>query len=292
VFRASQNKLGIVPVTPGSMATRFAGSDDLFQPRGRKPWNSVNYVTCHDGFTLRDLYSYAQPMNNQPFPYGPSSGGRNAGEEMCWDHGGDPAQQVQAVRTGLALLLLSVGTPMISAGSEFYRTQFGNNNAFNLDTVANWLNWELAAQATALTRYAQNLIQFRRTHPCLRPASFFTGTDHNGNGLKDLTWYFDSGQEVTPDYFSNPANHFLAYRFDGTEFGDPSFSVYMAYNAWSQPIVVNLPSPLGGNHWFLVADTSSNAEAWGNIHPPGQEAQLPGSQYTIQSRSIFLLIER
>jgi glycogen operon protein len=210
-FRTSQNKLGIKSVTPGSMATRFAGSDDLFGPRGRAPWNSVNYITAHDGFTLRDLYSYNQPKNKQPFPFGPSSGGRSADEEMCWDHGGDPVQQIQAVRTGLAILLLSAGTPMISGGSEFYRTQFGNNNAFNLDTMANWFDWQAAAQQAALTNFRRTLIAFRRAHPCLRPAGFFTGTDHNGNGLNDLTWYFDTGAEVTQDYFANPDNHFLAY---------------------------------------------------------------------------------
>ena len=93
LFRASQNKLNVVPVTPGMMATRFAGSDDLFRPNGRKPWNSVNYITCHDGMTLRDPYSFNDRNNTQPFPFGPSPGGRTAAEEMCWDHGGDPVQQ-------------------------------------------------------------------------------------------------------------------------------------------------------------------------------------------------------
>lgn len=292
VFRASQNKLGITPVTPGSMATRFAGSDDLFGARGRKPWNSVNYITCHDGFTLRDLYSYNQPQNNQPFPFGPSSGGRSADDEMCWDHGGDPVQQIQAVRTGLGLLLLSAGTPMVSGGSEIFRTQAGNNNAYNLDTTANWLDWQAAMQQTALTAFATGLLQFRRTHPCLRPANFFTGTDNNGNGLKDLTWYFDSGAEVDQNYFQNPDNHFLAYRLDGTEFGDPAVSVYVGYNGWSQAIPVTIPATLAGSIWYVVADTSSNAESWGNIYPAGQEMALAGNQYTVQGRSLILLIER
>jgi len=292
VFRASQNKLGFVPVTPGSMATRFAGSADLFQARGRKPWNSVNYITCHDGFTLRDLYSFERPMNNQPFPFGPSSGGRSAADEMCWDHGGDPVQQVQAVRTALAILLLSAGVPMLSGGSEFFRTQFGNNNAFNLDTVANWFDWQSAAQQAPLTTFAQTLIQFRRAHPCLRPADFFTGTDNNGNGLKDLTWYFDCGAEVDQAYFADPNNHFLAYRIDGSEVGDAATSIYVGYNGYFQAIDVSLPAPLAGNSWSLVADTSPNAAAWGNIYPAGQEQQLGASQYTAQGRSIFLLMER
>jgi glycogen operon protein len=292
VFRASQNKLGIRQVTPGSMATRFAGSDDLFGPRGRAPWNSVNYITSHDGFTLRDLYSYNQPKNNQPFPFGPSSGGRSADDEMCWDHGGDPVQQKQAVRTGLAILLLSAGTPMVSGGSEFFRTQFGNNNAYNLDTMANWFDWQAAARQATLTNFTRTLIGFRRAHSSLRPARFFTGTDHNGNGLKDLTWYFDSGAEVTQNYFANPDNHFLAYRIDGTEFGDPSGSVYVAYNGWSSAIQTTIPMPLVGNRWYVVADTSSNAERWGNIHPAGQEVALGQNQYLVNAHSLVLLIER
>ncbi len=292
VFRASQNKLGIVPVTPGDMATRFAGSGDLFGARGRRPWNSVNYIICHDGFTLRDLHSYNAPLNNQPFPFGPSIGGRNANDEMCWDHGGDPAQQMQAVRTSLGILILSIGTPMLSGGSEFFRTQFGNNNAFNLDTNANWFDWPAAAQQNALTGFTTNLLQFRRAHGCLRPASFFTGTDHNGNGLKDLTWYLDSGSEVTEDYFANSNNHFLAFRLDGTEAGDTAVSVYVAYNGWIDPIRVTIPATLSGKHWYVVADTSAGAETWGNIRPAGQETPLTGNPYLVDGRSLVLMIER
>ena len=166
-MRASQNKLGFVPVTPGTLATRFAGSDDLFRAHGRQPWSSVNYIVCHDGFTLRDLYSYNAPNNNQSFPYGPSTGGRTADEEMCWDHGGDATAQLQAVQTGLALLLLSAGVPMISGGSEIFRTQFGNNNAFNLDTVANWLDWTQTDITKALHQFVRSLCQFRLGASCL-----------------------------------------------------------------------------------------------------------------------------
>jgi len=292
VFRASQNKLGFAPVTPGDMATRFAGSQDLFGPRGRHPWNSVNYIVSHDGFTLCDLYSYNQPKNNQPFPFGPSGGGRSANDELCWDHSGDSVQQLQAARTGLAILLLSAGTPMLTGGSEFFRTQFGNNNPYNLDTVANWLDWPAAAQETALTTFTRILALFRQAHPCLRPTQFFTGTDHNGNGLKDLTWFTDSGAEVDQGYFSSANNHFLAYRLDGTEFGDPAVSVYVAYNGWINPIAATIPRPLSGSRWFVVADTSPSAEPWGNIKPAGQEIPLGGSSYLVGGRSVALLIER
>jgi glycogen operon protein len=269
------------------MATRFSGSEDLFGSRGRGPWNSINYIVCHDGLTLRDLHSYNQPNNTQPFPYGPSSAGRSAEDEMCWDHGGDASQQIQAVRTALAILALSAGTPMFAGGSEFYRTQYANNNPFNLDTVANWLDWTAAAQQSALTSFTRNLLRFRQTHQCLRPQRFFTGVDHNGNGLKDLTWYYD-----TEDYFANPANHFLAYRVDGTEFQDSAVSVYVAYNGWINAIAAAIPPPLLGSAWFVVADTSVNAEPWGNIHPASQEVALGSSQCIVNARSLVLLIER
>jgi glycogen operon protein len=292
VFRASQNKLGYVAVTPGSMATRFAGSDDLFRARGRKPWNSINYITVHDGMTLRDLYSFSNTNNQQPFPFGPSDGGRSSQDEMCWDHGGDPVQQRQAVRTGLAILFLSAGTPLLSGGSEIYRTLQGNNNAYNLDTVANWLDWTAAAQQTALTAYTSGLMHFRQAHPSLRPSDFFTGTDHNGNGIKDLTWYQDNGAEVDLPYFLDANNHFLAYRLDESEFGGPANSVYVAYNGWTDPIVAFLPAPTAGKAWYVVADTSAPAEGWGNIHASGQEVLLAGQQYTAMGRSLVVLIER
>jgi glycogen operon protein len=274
------------------MATRFAGSDDLFRARGRKPWNSINYITVHDGMTLRDLYSFSNTNNQQPFPFGPSDGGRSSQDEMCWDHGGDPVQQRQAVRTGLAILFLSAGTPLLSGGSEIYRTLQGNNNAYNLDTVANWLDWTAAAQQTALTAYTSGLMHFRQAHPSLRPSDFFTGTDHNGNGIKDLTWYQDNGAEVDLPYFLDANNHFLAYRLDESEFGGPANSVYVAYNGWTDPIVAFLPAPTAGKAWYVVADTSAPAEGWGNIHASGQEVLLAGQQYTAMGRSLVVLIER
>jgi glycogen operon protein len=291
-FRASQNKLGFVAVTPGQMATRFAGSNDLFQANGRKPWNSVNYITCHDGMTLRDLHSFEQTQNDLPFPKGPSSGGRSAADEMCWDHGGDPVQQIQAVRTSLAILLLSAGVPMVSGGTEIFRTQFGNNNAFNLDTNANWLDWSQLLPEAALVNFAPQLFLFRLAHSCLRPPDFFTGTDTTGDGLKDLTWVKNDGSEVDPPYFQNSDNHFLAFRIDGTKFGDTAASLYIAYNGWIAPVSANLPANLPGKQWFLVADTASTAEAWGNIHPPGQEAAMGNSVYNVMGRSLVLCLEK
>ena len=291
VWRASQNKLGYRDVTPGAMATRIAGSDDLFRARGRKPWNGVNYICCHDGFTMADLYSFNEKHNDLPFPKGPSAGGRSSEDEMCWDHGGDPMAQREAVRTGLAVLLLSAGVPMIAAGSEFFRTQFGNNNAFNLDTDANWLDPSQAVTESALFNFTKQLLHFRNAHPSLRPAEFFTGTDHNGNGRKDLTWLRNDGGEVDGPYFNNPQNHFLAWMLDGTEFGDSASAIYIAYNGWIQTVNAVLPPNQNGKRWLEVANTSVAALSWGNIRPPGSEVVFGFPDIDVPARSLVLLIE-
>ena len=110
--------------------------------------------------------------------------------------------------------------------------------------------------------------------------------------MKDLTWYRDNGAEVDPAYFSNPFNHFLAFRLDGTEFGDPATSIYVAYNGWTDIVTATLPAPLPGNTWFQVADTSAAAGDFGNIHPAGAEVPLSNSQYGVAGRSVLLLIEK
>ncbi len=118
--RASQNRLGLTPITTGQLATRFSGSSDLLQNNGRRPWNSVNFVVAHDGFTLADLYRFNTKNNNQPYPNGPSDGGND--NNIGWDQGGVAQDQRKAARNGLALLLLSAGTPMMTAGDEFLRS--------------------------------------------------------------------------------------------------------------------------------------------------------------------------
>jgi isoamylase len=219
-IRASQNKRGIIPVTLGSLAMRMAGSEDLFRANDRWPWNSVNYVVSHDGFTLWDLHSYLEPRNNQAFPFGPSDGGRSAKDEMCWDHDGDPEAQQEAVRLSLALLLLATGVPMLTAGTEFNRTQYGDNNPYNLDTVANWIDWTLQESNAALFRFTQTLIQLRKDHSTFRPANFFTGKLQAASGIKDITWLRANGAEIDDGYFGDAYNSFLAFQLDGTSASD------------------------------------------------------------------------
>ena len=239
-FRDDQDKLGVAQITPGQLAVRLAGSEDMFKDDGRRPWHSVNFMVAHDGFTLRDLYSYNTKKNDQHWPFGRSDGGED--NNRSWDQGGDQNLQRQAARNGLAFLMLSAGVPMITGGDEMYRTQFGNNNPYNLDSEKIWLDYSDATTFPTFFQYAKRLMAFRLAHPSLRPATFFKGQDQNGNGLKDITWFNDRGEEADAGYMDNPDNHFLAYRIDGAEFNDSVQSVYVAYNGWSDKVAATLPS--------------------------------------------------
>lgn len=287
-IRKAQNKLGAERVTPGDLAGRFAGSSDLFEDDGRKPWHSVNYLVSHDGFTLRDLYSYNAKNNRRAWPYGPSDGGDD--HNHSWDSKGNAALQRQAARTGLALLLLSAGVPMITGGDELYRTQYGNNNAYNLDSVANWIDW--VGRHAEFHRFARAGIAFRGAHPALRPAEFFRGKDANGNGIKDITWLKEDGAEADSAYMQDGEKHFLAYRIDGTEFDDSAVSIYVGYNGWSGVVTATIPPPLNGRKWYWAGDTSAPMEGTGNFKSPGEEKPLPGSRYGLAPRSVLVLVEK
>ncbi len=289
-FRTSQNRLGIAPVPPAELARRFAGSSDLFQDDGRKPWHSINFIVAHDGMSLRDLYSFNDKQNHQPWPFGPSDGGSN--NNIAWDQGGDPVLQRQAARNAMAVLMLSAGVPMFTGGDEMYRTQYGNNNPYNLDSDKNHLDWGDADRFPQFLNYTQRLIAFRQAHPALRPTDFFTGRDSNGNGLKDITWLRNNSAEADGAYLDNPNNHFLAFRIDGSEFGDSAASIYVAYNGWSGEVTAMLPPNLPGKQWFRCADTDRWMEGQANFKPSGEEDLLTSEIYKVNPRSILLLIEK
>jgi isoamylase len=282
--RRSQNRLGVDQFTTGKLATRFSGSSDLFQPNGRRPWNSIDFVVAHDGFTLADLYRFSAKNNSQPFPAGPSDGGSD--DNISWDQGGDQTEQRKAARNGLALLLLSAGTPMITGGDEFRRSLNGNNNPYNLDTVFNWLDYQLDEQQKGFMVFAQRLLTFRQTHPSLRPVDFYTATQ--------LKWFRPDGVPADASYFTNPDNHAFAWSIDGTDFQDPGSALYIAYNAWSGSVTFILPSPGDNKNWFRIMDTSPFFEPVGNIVAPGKEEKIGGAEatYILGPRAVLLLVAR
>ncbi|GAA0446160.1 glycogen operon protein GlgX homolog [Actinoplanes capillaceus] len=290
--RRDQNKLGVDTVTPGELANRLAGSSDLYGDDGRRPWNSVNFMVAHDGFTLKDLYSCAAKNNNQPWPYGPSDGGSD--DNISWDQGGAATDQRKAARNGQALLLLSGGTPMMTGGDEYLRGINCNNNPYNLDSSANWLTWAPGTDQTNFATFTSRLLAFRKAHPALRPVNFYTATDTNGNGLGQLNWFTPAG--TTPDaaYWGNANNHALAWRIDGSEFGDSAPGIYVAYNDWSGDVDFTLPAPPAGKQWYRVTDTSTWAEGPNQVAGPGAEALIGGASttYALRARAVLLLVAR
>ncbi|HEY1176154.1 MAG TPA: isoamylase [Phytomonospora sp.] len=291
-LRGDQNKLGVDAVTPGQLATRFAGSADLYGDDGRKPWNSVNFMVAHDGFTLKDLYSCNAKNNTQAWPYGPSDGGSD--DNISWDHGGNAALQRKAARNGTAFLMLSAGTPMMTAGDEYLRSVRCNNNPYNLDSSANWLSWSFDATQSDFRTFTTRLAEFRKAHPALRPADFYTSADADGDGMKQLDWFTPAGATPDASYWDGAGNHALAWRYDGSELGDGASAIYVGYNGWSGDVSFTLPSPGAGKQWYRVTDTGTWAEGPNQVASPGTEALIggAGTSYLLRERGLLLLIAK
>ena len=291
-LRKEQNQLGVESITPGQLASMFAGSSHLYGDDGRKPWHSINFMAAHDGMTLHDLYAYNGKNNQQPWPYGSSDGGED--NNHSWDQGGDPAAQRRAARTGLAFTLLSAGVPMFTGGDEALRTQFGNNNPYNLDSAANWLLWSRDPVEADFETFARRMIAFRKAHPALRPANFYSGSDTNGNVMEQLRWFTPSGAQADAAYFDNPGNHAIAWRLDGSEFGDSASAIYVAYNGWSGNVDFRLPWPGNGKQWYRVTDTATWNEGPNAVALPGSETMIGGENatYGLQARSLLVLIAK
>ncbi|MEW6734427.1 MAG: isoamylase, partial [Acidobacteriota bacterium] len=291
-FRKDQNKMGVEVVTAGQLATRFAGSSDLYQDDGRQPWNSVNFITAHDGFTLKDLYSYNVKNNSQAWPYGPSDGGED--NNLSWDQGGVAQDQRKAARNGFAFLMISAGTPMIVGGDEYLRSLNGNNNPYNLDSSINWLNYSWSTDQTNFNTFAQRLMAFRKAHTALRPVNFYSAVDNNGNVMEQLRWFKPDGAVADAGYFDNSNNHAIGFRIDGSEFGDSASAIYIAYNGWSGDVNFTLPWPGNGKNWYRVMDTSNWNEGGNTVVVPGSEAFIGGeyTNYLLRGRAVLLLIAK
>ena len=285
-LREAQNELGVVPISVATLATRFSGSSDLYQNNGRSPWNSVNFMVAHDGFTLKDLYSCDAPDNNQPWPLGPSDGGSTSNNS--WDQGGVPADERRAARTGLAFLMVSAGTPMITGGDEHLRSLNCNNNPYNLDSIGNWLSYSFTMDQANFATFAQRMIAFRTLHPALRPLTWYSASQ--------VQWYTPAGTVADTAYWNGPGNHAIAWEIDGTQFGDPASAIYVAYNGWSGGVTFALPSPGSGKTWYRVTDTCNWADGPDAVAVAvaGNETRIGGQAtgYSLCGQALLLLIAK
>lgn len=187
----------------GDMCYRLTGSSDLYQDDGRKPYASINFITCHDGFTLHDLVSY-DGKHNDANGQGNSDG---IDDNLSWNCGWEGPAEDAAIsslrerqkRNFLATLFLSQGVPMLQAGDEIGRTQQGNNNTYCQDNELSWIDWELDEPRRALLEFTRFLVRMRSSHPGLRRRNFFRGENIRSSRIKDLTWFHSDGREIEFD---------------------------------------------------------------------------------------------
>lgn len=243
----------------GVLATRIAGSSDLYQKSDRRHYNSVNYVTCHDGFTLNDLVSYNQKHN---YENGEDNrdGSSNNISSNCGVEGPTDDKNINELRnrrmkTMAAILMVSQGIPMVLAGDEFGRTQRGNNNPYCHDNEISWVNWCLAEENSDLLRFWRKIISLRRRHPIFRRWHFLTGTAPNGDIHPDLSWH--STRIGKPDWSDH--SRVLAFLLNGMELGrgevDDDFFVMINGNSSEQ--LFEIPPSRQGRGWYRIVDTGS-----------------------------------
>jgi len=284
---------------PGSLpelGQRLTGSSDLYQQNGRFPHASINFVTAHDGFTLRDLVSYDQP-HNEANGEGNRDGERHNRSWNCGSEGETADLDVRELRARqqrnfLATLFLSQGVPMLLAGDELGRTQRGNNNAYCQDNELSWLDWN--AEDAELLAFAQRLAQLRREHPVFRRRGWFQGKSirhARGEALPDVAWLSRDGDEMTDEAWESEAARSLQVFLNGTDFlpdkhgetiVDDTF--LLVFHADREDRAFVLPDARFGATWRRVFDTVR-----GFAGEAGGERYEAGAPVPVLARSLWLL---
>ncbi len=275
---------------------RLTGSSDLYRADGRQPYASINFVTAHDGFTLRDLVSYnekhneANGENNQDGTNDNASS--NMGAEGPTDNPDINRARERQMRNLLATLILSQGVPMISGGDEISRTQNGNNNAYCQDNEISWYNWEITPEKESLLDFTARLIGLRKAHPNLRRRKFFQDRSiHNTEG-RDIAWYGTDGGELPDSEWSEGWIRALGLLLNGKTLGtvdaagepltDDSFLLLL--NAHHEPVTFVLPPAPEEGNWQMIIDTN-------RLGDPFETSQMVG-ELELAGQSVTLLMER
>jgi len=279
------------------LARSLSGSTDLFEHNGRRPWCGVNFVACHDGFTLNDVVSYDSKHNEAN-----QEGGRDGANENCSDNNGvegpteDPAilaLRARQIRNMLATVLLSQGTPMLLAGDEFANTQNGNNNAYCQDNSVSWLNWETALDRQAdLLAFVKRLIALRRAHPALRRTRHLHGRILSPEGVPDIQWISPHGVTVSEhqwhDYYARCLGMLLAGDAgpdllpDGRYVDDDI--MFVVLNAHVDNVPFTMPMVGRGTAWSCVLDTAVPDR------PAGGLTAAPGDVLPIPARAVLVFV--
>jgi isoamylase len=276
--------------TVSELATRFSGSSDLYQDDGRRPYASINFITCHDGFTLEDLVSYDEKHNE-------ANGEENrdgASDNRSWNCGvegptDDPAirgLRARQKRNLITTLLLSQGVPMICGGDELGHSQSGNNNAYCQDNELTWFDWDLDEARRAFLAFVERVIQIRQTQPVFQRRRFFKGRPIRG--VKDISWLEPGGGEMTDEAWGAGYVKCIGVRLAGDSIGEVDDrgeaimgeTVLILLNAHHEKIAFTLPEHQPGRHWERLIDTAL-PDAMASFHE-GMQA------YDLQDRSLVV----
>lgn len=275
----------------GELASSLTASGDLFNQRGRHPHSSINFITAHDGFTLRDLVSYDGKHND-------ANGEENrdgTDNNLSWNHGHEgPTDnreihdlRLRQMRNMLATLLFSQGAPMLVAGDEMGRTQNGNNNTYCQDNELNWINWDLDKEAQGLLDFTRRLIELRRTHPILRRGRFLVGEYNEELGVKDVTWLSPCGNEMSEDQWNDDNARCMGMLMDGRAQATgirrkgSDATLLLILNAHHDVVNFVLPEVAQGTSWTCLLDT----------HRPMQdhaECYMFNHNFVVTNRSLLL----
>jgi glycogen operon protein len=276
------------------LASRFTGSSDLYAPTGRRPYASINFITAHDGFTLRDLVSYNDKHNeaNGEKDNDGTNDNRswNCGVEGPTDDVNVNALRARQQRNFLTTLLLSIGVPMICGGDELGRTQQGNNNAYCQDNETSWFDWEHIDET--LFAFTSRLVQFRQAHPNFQRRRWFAGRPLHGENISDICWFKLDGTQMTDDDWQAGFARSLGVVLNGDEIPttdrrgervvDDSFC--LLFNAYHEPLAFKLPPNVWGERWTRIIDTNDPVP---DLREPRE--YHAGNDVTVQGYAMMVL---
>lgn len=276
----------------GPLATRLAGSSDLYGPSGRRPYHSINFITSHDGFSLNDLVSYNEKHNAANGEDNRDGDNNN----YSYNHGveGPTRRQViqriraRQIRNSLATLILSQGVPMLLMGDECRRTQQGNNNAYCQDNVISWFDWNLVTKNADLWRFCQGLIAFRKRQPTVRRADFLRGEPSAPGHLPDVSWFSPDGGPV--DWSNGESSLvclFGAWPAMGAESVVARHVMLLIHAGWA-PRHFTLPKLAEGVKWRLFVNTAAESPA--DIYPDADGPPPLDGRLTLVERSLMCYV--
>ncbi len=270
------------------LATRISGSSDLYQHQDGLPINSINFITCHDGFTLNDLFSYNEKhnaANGEESRDGCNNNlSNNCGEEGQTTQPNIRQHRRKQAKNALAILLLSEGVPMLLAGDEILNSQQGNNNGYCQDNELTWINWQMAEQNSDIFRFVQHMIALRKRHGSIMRKHFLTGEVIAEKGIKDISWH---GAKLDMPLWDDPDTRLLAFTLAGTTADEADLHVII--NMSEQQTLVELPD-IKNKSWCLAIDTSEQSPQ--DIISPHNQKSIKKSTYLVDGKAVVAFENR